>query len=56
MPEGMKRAKDAQRNKTGQGSPKYYKNKPSSSTELHELSKRESAWQAQRRSSKHKPK
>ena len=56
MPKGMKRAKDAQRNKTGKGSPKYYKNKPSSSTELHELSKRESARQAQRRPVKHKPK
>ena len=36
MAKGIKRAKDAKRNKIGQESPKKYENKPSSSTGLHD--------------------
>ena len=40
MPEEMKQAKDVQKNKMGQGSPKQHEYKPNHSTGLLELSRR----------------
>ena len=54
-PERFSKSLFERRIRMGQGCPKYYENNPNRSTGLHELSKRESARQAQRRPSEHKP-